>query len=107
MSDGSRLVNPQERGPNQLQLNDWVGVDGRAYRITNLRQVGVAGRMVDLAHHDPVYLAAGSKLTVFEVLPPPEPDDPGEELPSAGPAQGAQDTSCAGGRPVRPGRRGG
>jgi hypothetical protein len=66
-----------------LHLNDWVSVDGRAYRITNLRQVAVTGRWVELAHHAPVYLPAGATLMVFEVVPPPQDDE--EDAPAGVP----------------------
>jgi hypothetical protein len=110
LSDGSRLVNPEERAPNELHLNDWVSVDGRAYRITNLRQVGVTGRWVELAHHAPVYVKAGGTLTAFEVLPPPEPDEgdgPDEELPPAPANRGRRPRAAPGAGRDAPGRRGG
>jgi hypothetical protein len=94
-----------------LHLNDWVSVDGRAYRITNLRQVAVTGRWVELAHHAPVYLAAGATLTAFEVLPPPEPDEedtPDEEVARApaAPKRGRGRRAAPGAGRDAPGRRG-
>ncbi|MEC3997216.1 hypothetical protein VSR01_28420 [Actinacidiphila sp. DG2A-62] len=112
MSDGSRPINPQQLAPHQFRLNDWVSVDGHghAYRITNLRQVD-AGRMVELAHHDRVYLKAGATLMVFEVVPPPEGhegDDLDEELACApaAPARGRGRRAAPGAGRYAPGRRG-
>lgn len=107
MSDGSRLVNPEERAPNELHLNDWVSVGGGVYRITNMRQVGVTGRWVELAHHAPVYLPAGRTLRVFEVLPPSEPDE--EDTPDAEPAapkRGRGQRAVPGAGRDAPGRQG-
>lgn len=111
LSDGSRLVNPQETAPNELRLNQWVSVDGRAYRITNMRQVAVTGRLVELAHHAPVYLSAGRTLMVFEVIPPPEEDEEdepaAEHVPApAAPARGRGRRAVPGAGRDAPGRRG-
>jgi hypothetical protein len=74
LSDGSRLVNPRELGPTELQLNQWVCVNGHAFRIINMRGIGVAGRLVELSRHEPVYVGPGDTLTGFDVAPP-SPDD--------------------------------
>lgn len=71
LSDGLRLVNPRPLGPTELQLNQWVAVDGRAFRVINMRAVGVTGRLVELSRHSPVYVGAGDTMTGFAVAPPP------------------------------------
>jgi hypothetical protein len=75
LSDGSRLICPTPRGPNELRLNMWVAVRGHVYRITNLRAVGT-GRLVELAGREPVFLRAGGTLTGFDVAPPVPDDSP-------------------------------
>jgi hypothetical protein len=74
LSDGSRLVNPTPLGPTELRLNQWVCLDGHAFRITNMRGIGISGRLVELSRHAPVYVRAGETLTGFEVAPPPAED---------------------------------
>ncbi|WP_225846871.1 hypothetical protein [Streptomyces sp. HPF1205] len=71
LSDGSYLVNPEPRGPTALHLRQWVCLDGQAYRIVNLRQVGVGARLVELTGHPPVYVSATDTLLVFSVMPAP------------------------------------
>ncbi|WNI20301.1 hypothetical protein [Actinacidiphila sp. ITFR-21] len=48
LTDGSRLVNPTPLGPTSLRVNGWVCVDNHVYRITNMRSVGLTGRLVEL-----------------------------------------------------------
>lgn len=69
LSDGSYLVNPEPRPPNALRLRQWVCLDGQAYRIVNMRQIGVGGRLVELTGHSPVYVSAADTLLVFSGLP--------------------------------------
>lgn len=69
LSDGPYLMNPEPRPPNALQLRQWVYLDGQAYRIVNMRQVGVGGRLVELTGHPPVYVSPADTLLVFTVAP--------------------------------------
>lgn len=106
LSDGSRLVNPRQFGPNELKLNQWVAVDGHAFRIINMRAVGMTGRMVELSRHAPVYVPAGDTLTGFDVAPPPPEGFPTAPAPDPPPtARPKRRRAAPGAGPTAPGRR--
>jgi hypothetical protein len=105
LSDGSRLVNPRPLGPTELQLNQWVAVDGRAVRIINMRAVGVTGRLVELSRHAPLYVGAGDTLTGFTVAPPPPHGLTAVPAPDPPPARPKRRRAAPGAGPTAPGRR--
>lgn len=108
LSDGSRLVNPQQLTAQELKLNQWVALDGRAFRIINMRGVGIAGRLVELSGHAPVYVGPGATLTGFDVLPPPCVDGDVSAEPSLpAPPHVKRRRATAGAGRNAPGRRGG
>jgi hypothetical protein len=98
-------VNPTPLKPTELQLNQWVCLDGQAFRITNMRAVGVTGRMVELAGHAPVYIRAGGTLIGFEVAPPPPGDFHTVPAPDPPPAHPRRRRAAPGAGPTAPGRR--
>lgn len=105
LSDGSRLVNPRPLGPTELQLNQWVAVDGRAFRIINMRAVGVTGRLVELSRHAPVYVGAGDTMTGFTVAPPPPDGFAAVPAPALPPVRPKRRRAAPGAGPTAPGRR--
>ncbi|SEO55352.1 hypothetical protein [Actinacidiphila rubida] len=71
LPDGSQLTNPEPQPPSALQLGQWAYVDGRAYRIINMRQAAASSRVVEFHGHAPVLVTNGRPLRVFQVIPAP------------------------------------
>lgn len=105
LPDGSRLVTPTPLGPTELQLRQWVCVNGRVFRIVNMRAIGVSGRLVELSGRAPVYLRAGETLTGFEVAPPSVEDFPAVPAPDLAPARPKRRRASPGAGRTAPGRR--
>ncbi|WP_042404477.1 hypothetical protein [Streptacidiphilus carbonis] len=81
LPDGRRLVAPQPQLANSLELGMWISLEGRPYRITDMRSRMEGGRVLHLAGHAPHSMTSLATIPVYTVAEPVQPDRHSAEPP--------------------------